>query len=264
MDHKILSKRRTNGQIKVNNDVTPAKIRKKEVNLEQLTKLKVIEKYKQLDKLYQTLLVENEKKNIEIESLKSRFHEFETKANDKCKSRSIEIQTGDITDDLSFNCNECLHTANCEKALRWHIFQTHNKGNPEITMNYSCNNCHQKFHQKKDLMFHVKREHTEGLAICKFFKEGKCNFSSQTCWFLHPQNVNNPVNRTSYKCNNCEQLFESISEVMKHRKEHHNKIIQLCRNFKNESCKFGNDCWYNHKIEQKSNHQFGKSFVEGK
>ena len=189
----------------------------------------------------------NENNDIEIEILKTRVKELEREPN-KSESRAVQIQTVDMTDDPKFNCNECIHTANCEKALKWHTFHVHNRGNPEILMNYSCNTCHQKFHQKSELMSHIKKEHIESLAICKFFKEGECNFSADTCWFLHPKSPSDIVNKRSYKCNNCEQVFESINEVMIHRKENHNQIVQICRNFKDESCKFGNKCWYNHKL----------------
>ena len=176
MDCKILARRRNNTQTKTNNDVTPSKIRRKDINLEQLTKQKIIEKYKKLEEEYKSLVSLNENNDIVSEILKTRVKELEREPN-KSESRAVQIQTVDMTDDPKFTCNECIHTANCEKALKWHTFHVHNRGNPEILMNYSCNTCHQKFHQKSELMSHIKKEHIESLAICKFFKEGECNFS---------------------------------------------------------------------------------------
>ena len=238
-------KRRTNTNGKTNNDVTPSKLRKKEPSLEQLTKQKVIDKYRKLEEDYLKLLTVNKKSDYENKVLKCRVAELETKFDAYTKSSPVETQTVNETDDLKFNCTDCIHETNSEKALRWHVFHVHNKGNPEILMNFSCNKCHQKFHQQFELMNHIKREHTESVAICKYFKDGQCNYSAAKCWFKHPHE--NSQHEKAYECNYCEEKCDSKSEIMKHRKSNHNLVVPICRNFKNNSCKFGNDCWYNHK-----------------
>ena len=209
MDYKVVAKRRSTCPSKANKDVTPAKVRKPEVTLEQLTKQKVIEKYKKLQEDHSNLVAENEENKKKIDTLKGKVNELVTKVNHEAESRTVEVQTLGNTDDLTFNCTECIHTANCEKALKWHLFHDHNKGNPEILMNYSCNNCHQKFYQQADLMFHIKREHTVNVPTCKFFKDGKCHYSAEKCWFLHPEDKNPSTLRKSYTCNFCENRFDS-------------------------------------------------------
>ena len=258
MDKQIIQKRRTNNQGKINNDVTPAKIRKKEPSLEQLTKQKIIDKYRKLEEDYLELVEAKEKNDYENEVLKCRVSELEAKFDTETKSSPAETQTVNETDDLKINCKDFIHEANSEKEWRWHVFHVHNKGNPEIFMNNSCNSCHQKFNQKSELMVHIKQNHTESVAMCKYFKDGKCNYSADKCWFNHPHD-NNQHEKT-YECHYCEHKCDSKSEIMKHRKLNHNLAVPICRNFKNNSCKFGNYCWYNHKQSINSNHQFDKGF----
>lgn len=254
MEKKSLPKRRSANTMKPNNDVTPAKLKKTEVPLDKLTKHKLIEKYKELEEAYSKLIATKEKNEYENKVLKDRLEESESKLNSQSEVHSVQTQTKYEVSELKFNCDECIHTTNGEKALRWHIFHAHNKGNPEIPQHFSCNNCKEKFTHKQELMVHLKNEHKDRVAVCKYYKEGNCFYSSETCWFLHP----NEQSHSKYNCNFCDSEFQSKYEIMKHRKEEHSQKVQMCRNFKNNSCKFNNDCWYNHKHENQFKYNFGK------
>ena len=139
--------------------------------------------------------------------MKDRLEELEAKLNFKSSCDTVHTQTECDANDLMSKCDDCVHTANGEKALRWHHFHVYNKGNPEVLKNYSCNKCYEIFYQKEELMIHIKSEHSAGVAVCKYYKEGNCHFTSETCWFLHTQGKN----ISKYKCNYCDHEVESKS-----------------------------------------------------
>ena len=74
-------------------------------------------------------------------------------------------------------------------------------------------------------------------------------FNHCICWFLHI------TSNESFKCNICEEHFQTRSNFMKHRKSKHRSMVQLCKNKK--KCVFISSCWFLHEIldEQKINHK---------
>lgn len=246
MEKEITKRRNSNYPPKHDTDVTPAKVRKKETSLEHLTKQKVIEKFKALEAEYNKLVEINEK---HVQSIKSLKDKLDIKSNSESKKvENCETQTNQENSEIRFSCNYCIHNANCEKELRWHMFHTHNSGNPEINKNIICKVCFRSFESKKEMMCHMKVEHKELVPTCRFFKNGECNFSDSKCWFHHKEEGNQTIQRKRLKCNFCEKEFQAKDDLMNHRKYEHSYTVPECKYQKESSCKFENNCWYKHAI----------------
>ena len=43
--------------------------------------------------------------------------------------------------------------------------------------------CDKNFHSKPALMSHKKNNHSDTVKICSLFKENKCRFVKEACWF---------------------------------------------------------------------------------
>ena len=167
--------------------------------------------------------------------------------------QSSETQTSDKDSEIVLPCNNCLYNANCEKELRWHVYHSHNRGNPEISKKFICKVCFRSFQTKSEMMFHTKREHKELVPRCRYFINGECNFSDTKCWFHHSDGENQTIQRKNYKCNFCEKEFQAKDDLMVHRKCEHSYTVPECKNKMENTCKFGNECWYKHVIINKDN-----------
>ena len=49
-----------------------------------------------------------------------------------------------------------------------------------------------------------------------------------------------------FNCNFCTESFETLQEVMMHNKANHYGSVQHCKQFLNDICYFGNNCWFLH------------------
>ena len=248
---KTLQKRRTICVTKPNSDVTPTKVRKKEISIEQLSKQKLLEKFKVLEDDYTKLVALNERTVKENKCLKDNLTEMEKQVHVKCQSEpgkveTSETQTSDDRGEIQFSCNDCIYNAIREKELRWHVFHSHNKGNPEVKLNFFCKVCFRSFESKNELMRHMKIQHKELVPECRYYKNGECNFNESKCWFHHKDGANSSSERKKYKCNFCENKFEAKDDLMNHRKYQHSYTVPECKNIKENTCKFGKECWYKH------------------
>ena len=90
MNYTKPKRRNDNGPSKPSSDVTPAKVRKKEVLLEKLTKQQVIDQYKKLEAEYLGLVNENKKKEDENIFLNDKIKQLEGKLNPERECRSIQ------------------------------------------------------------------------------------------------------------------------------------------------------------------------------
>ena len=205
-------------------------------------------------------LVALHERNVnENKNLKDRLNEIEKEIHVKSTGESLklqtcETQTSDDKGDIQFSCNVCIYNAIGEKELRWHAFHSHNKGNPELKLNFTCKVCFRNFETKNDLMRHLKIEHKDLVPFCRYYKNGECNCTESKCWFHHKSEVNSNLERKKYKCNFCEQIFEAKDDLMNHRKYEHSYTVPECKYIKEKNtCKFGNECWYNHAIVRKNN-----------
>ena len=92
-------------------------------------------------------------------------------------------------------------------------------------------------------MKHKKLKHREKVAICLNYNANGCPFEDKKCWFLHMQS------NEDFKCNICDESFQTKSKFMNHRKNQHREMVQLCKN--NEECVFKSSCWFKHGIYEK-------------
>ena len=55
-----------------------------------------------------------------------------------------------------------------------------------------------------------------------------------------------------YPCYYCEEVFDSKTLVMNHTRRAHNEKLQHCHNFLDDSCTYGEKCWYIHDDEYRN------------
>ena len=54
-----------------------------------------------------------------------------------------------------------------------------------------------------------------------------------------------------FHCQNCDKTFSTMNDLMVHKKKKHVDIVDICWNFSNDACPFGDEkCWFQHKIKQ--------------
>ena len=51
---------------------------------------------------------------------------------------------------------------------------------------------------------------------------------------------------TLFTCNFCDESFKTLSEVMKHKKDIHTSSVQHCKQYLENDCSFGENCWFLH------------------
>ena len=113
--------------------------------------------------------------------------------------------------------------------------------------------CGKSFKSYNDLMDHRRDDHNSGNKVCRYFKEGNCQFKNndkEKCWYLH-QDVINTSNDTdennAFNCKSCEKKFKSRYEVMNHRKEYHEDEVPPCKDFVEGRNCLRHRYWFIHK-----------------
>ena len=72
---------------------------------------------------------------------------------------------------------------------------------------------------------------------------GNCQFGNEKCFYRHEENGN-----IKFKCNFCENVFNTKDELMKHRKQQHVETVSNCRDHQKGYCKWKeNNYYYSHK-----------------
>ena len=148
--------------------------------------------------------------------------------------------------EVCFECNICNDSFITELELTAHIQKHHSElgSNDSIhTDSLACNFCEEKFIKHGDLMSHKKKMHSEKVAICWKFLAGNCILGDASCWFLHSESGTTP----EWKCNLCDNESRCQAELLKHKKQDHGHLVQLCRNGMNNICIYGSqNCWFRH------------------
>ena len=148
-------------------------------------------------------------------------------------SRSVEKE---------YNCIDCDFQGSTKVHLRKHIDLKHTESDV-----IKCRVCNEKFQEKWNLMSHRKMDHPNSVAPCKNFPNGMCSFTAESCWWSHGDRVSETQ---GIKCFICGEIFVNKSEMMKHRKLIHSRIIKPCNNFANGNCRYESKfCWFEHIIE---------------
>ena len=145
-----------------------------------------------------------------------------------------------------FNCMQCDYQGHTMFQLQKHIKIKHeNKGEEEeIAGQIRCRICAEVFEEKANLMIHRKIKHASLVAQCKNYEEGKCTFTSKSCYWIHEPKVSRSDNCHCYVCG---KSFKTKSEMMGHRKQYHANVVRLCSKFTEGKCPFQDEfCWFIH------------------
>jgi hypothetical protein len=142
-----------------------------------------------------------------------------------------------------YNCYECDFQGARELELNKHVNMKHRKsGNLKDII--KCYHCDNQFSTKWNLMSHRKSVHSDIVAICKNYKEGKCQYADEMCWWSHLSSLTKEQN---FKCYVCEETFETKVLMMIHRKKDHTEALKICNNFISNTCRFKSEaCWFRH------------------
>ena len=76
--------------------------------------------------------------------------------------------------------------------------------------------------------------HSATVAVCRNYLEKNCSFTADACWWNHKEREN----ASGVMCFICSEVFETRSEMMKHRKTNHANIVQQCSKFVEGNCQF--------------------------
>ena len=145
---------------------------------------------------------------------------------------------------LDFKCGACGYRLIGKSELEKHIQNKHGMEKGKSTI-IECRICGTPFQDKRDFMLHRKRMHQEVVAFCRNEKDGKCNFSSDQCFWKHKEN-NDSVN-FNIECFICQNKFQSKDTMMRHRKSVHSNVVKECIKEKNNECTHGEKgCWFKH------------------
>ena len=248
-------------------------------------KSEIIAQFKVLQVEHDTLKHENNKNLMIIKKLEEKLSVLQQQKSPSLSGISQELQT--YSSDIQICCNVCIYIATCEEELNWHMSEAHDLSSdhfdqdnfcdicerlcktesdlfahkkehqPTILHNQSnrlnCNFCEDKFDKIGNLIAHKKKNHSEKVAICWQFTAGICEFGDTNCWFVHSQ-IKRNNEAVQFKCRSCEKTCISQSEFMRHRKQDHENIVPLCKNWVNGTCTFeSTKCWFNHENQEKNN-----------
>ena len=58
---------------------------------------------------------------------------------------------------------------------------------------------------------------------------------------------------SEWNCNLCDNKFRCQSELLRHNKQEHEHLVQMCWNKENGKCIFGSqDCWFKHEKNERA------------
>ena len=147
------------------------------------------------------------------------------------------------------NCKSCDFQTTTDQQLRKHFTLKHTLKGLKEDEEVSCRNCGDSFIGKINLMIQRKQAHSSTVAYCENYKENRCSFSSDKCYWNHTEKV--ALTDGMVCCYTCEETFESKNKMMIHRKNKHEALVRVCENFKDNNCKRQNNfCWFIHKDEE--------------
>ena len=109
----------------------------------------------------------------------------------------------------------------------------------------------------------LKGENTEVYLCgdCDYIADCIHDFNDHTHSLDSGEDIEDPEN--SYSCHFCDKSFETLSEVMKHQKAFHTSSVQHCKQYLENVCFFGDNCWFLHsEAFRKSEPSFRCSFCE--
>ena len=160
---------------------------------------------------------------------------------------------GEFHSGLRIPCDFCDDIYPTKKGLEEHKVEVHKcdvdqQGDTEREhCNYEifkCRFCEESFQIKRELMIHNKEKHEKNLRACRNYEAGTCVYGND-CWYSHEKQY--LTHARQYKCNFCENQFQTEPELFKHKKNLHAELVPACKNYLRKNCTFENDCWFSHK-----------------
>ena len=249
-----LARRKRNTDVAKNEEIKfgPTKVIKRDKSLDRLPKAKLVELYKNLQKDLTELQNNYETK---IASLNMEISELQVKVETKQNKSTVQTQTYP-QNDIDFNCGVCINQYTSERDLWSHMDNEHDVQNEEMTNKFKCEYCEEDFEENNFLKHHIKAKHDIMTKSCKYFAQGICHFDEHTCWFSHKEFTSNNDNvKNDYTCKYCGDKFQCKNNLMKHRKQQHEKIIATCREYIKGNCIYGYNCWYKHETQKLQKYQ---------
>ena len=147
-----------------------------------------------------------------------------------------------------FNCKSCDFQTTTETQMKKHFTLKHTLQGLQNNAEIRCRVCGESFVGKRNFMIHRKQSHNSKVANCKNFIEGKCPFTKENCWWNHREESSE--RKDQIVCYICDKIFESKNDMMIHRKNKHESIVENCNKFAKNSCRLQNQyCWFLHKEE---------------
>ena len=185
----------------------------------------------------------------------------------KCRKCNVEFETESVfqdhmnakhrqeTNKKNYNCPECYFQSSLKEELDNHITIKHTVRGVLPNLNVEpekikCRTCGETFENMWRLKNHRRDQHPHLRRPCLYDLEDRCNHSDNVCWYRHKetnkQNISKNV-RNSNKCFTCQDEFETMNNLMIHRKQQHPEQCKTCVKFAKKECKRSNECWFIHK-----------------
>ena len=227
-----------NKVLKTTEDDTP---NKQKVSLQNMKKSDLLNYCKELEDIISklqdekaTLIKEKQDNFCSINSLKESIRILEL------KNKVLEQDQ----ENFKYTCGDCDYESNCV-----HCFSDH-EHDPEDAIeqgtqvaNFNCYYCEEVFSSKANVMKHTKLSHVDKANHCLNFLEGTCSYGDR-CWFLHDNTLKE--SDPTFKCNYCESVFKTKTQLMQHKKRNHIEKVSRCSN-ENQGCRYNSEnCWFLH------------------
>ena len=150
----------------------------------------------------------------------------------------LERHLANHNDDGDWFCESCPFQTNDMKLLKVHMKEKQHIFDLLQVQEVKCTFCENMFKSKTDMKTHRKEIH-KTFRPCR--NPIACVFKEE-CVFNH-----DPIPDGLHRCFQCGKDFKTKNEMMIHRKIHVG--VRICKNFLNNTCSRGSECWWNHNVE---------------
>ena len=158
----------------------------------------------------------------------------------------------ELKETIQFNCMECDHQTTNEHILAKHMRLAHNTS--QSLAEYKCHSCAQEFLGMWNLRNHRRDAHGKSKVKCRYKADNTCKYGAnegKECWYDHSDGIstqNRRENTEKNKCKTCEEMFNSKTQLLTHRKEEHPETVPECKSIREgKECEYGDKCRFRHK-----------------
>ena len=160
-------------------------------------------------------------------------------------SMHIKINHKKLLDSTyQYNCDDCPYQGTTSLELRKHVRSTFHTPSTYKVICYTCKN---EFESYRDLMDHRKAVHPSQ-KVCRYFQKGTCYWKEEKCWYKHLLETSPQLEELfPYSCQECDTVFKTQSELIKHKKHKHRNSVSKCRDYMQGKCdRDENSCGFLH------------------